>query len=119
MSGIKDMPEEPWYVAQKRLDSNELIVVQGGSHPLLFTDTLFTSNVHWINQPEHIDGFKCHAKSRYRQADQGCLLTVNEDGKLRVEFDERQRAITPGQSVVFYSDDECLGGGVIETTFNR
>ncbi len=119
IGGIKNAPEEPWYVARKNLTSNELVVVQGSAHPLLYTDTLAASAVHWINKPDNLDGLKCMAKSRYRQSDQTCLLETADADTIVVHFEEPQRAITTGQSVVFYLEDECLGGGVIESTYNR
>lgn len=122
IGGVKWASENPWYVAQKKLDANELIVVQGGEHPLLYTDTLIASQINWIREPALLgQEFQCHAKTRYRQPDQACILKLNETQQehLTIEFDCPQRAVTPGQSVVFYQDDECLGGGVIEQTFNR
>ncbi|MFA5493799.1 MAG: tRNA 2-thiouridine(34) synthase MnmA [Porticoccaceae bacterium] len=118
IGGVRGGSEQPWYVAAKDLDRNVLIAVQGSEHPLLFTDTLVTADVHWINGAPQSLPFSCTAKTRYRQADQDCTLIAEAAG-WRVEFDRPQRAVTPGQSVVFYRDDVCLGGGVIEHTFNR
>lgn len=117
IGGVAGFSEEPWYVAQKLLETNELIVVQGKNHPLLFHTHLNASQVHWINGIPQDLPLRCAAKTRYRQADQAC--TVTDDGNaLKVVFDTPQRAITPGQSVVFYSGDKCLGGAVIETAYN-
>jgi tRNA-specific 2-thiouridylase len=103
---------EPWYVAAKEVAANRLIVVQGSDHPLLFRDRLNATQVHWIEQAPTVWPLRCVAKTRYRQSDQSCEVTPTADG-VAVKFDEPQRAITPGQSVVFYQAEVCLGGGVI------
>ncbi len=124
IGGVKGANEEPWFVAQKDLTRNVLVVVQGTNHPLLFTNHLIAQQAHWINglplnpQGEPLSSFTCTAKNRYRQDDQACTVTILADGCLDVLFEEPQRAITPGQSVVFYQDDICLGGAVIESTDN-
>lgn len=105
--------DEPWYVADKDLERNVLIVVQGAQHPGLFHPALRASELHWIAEPPGMP-LRCTAKIRYRQADQPCTVDCLGDGDYQVRFDEPQRAVTPGQSVVFYADDECLGGGIIE-----
>lgn len=115
IGGLKNYDESPWYVAQKDLARNVLVVVQGAQHPLLFSQAMQTSAVEWINDtPEHFP-YKCHAKVRYRQADQACTVHQLEDGRLKVDFDEPQRAVTPGQSAVFYAGERCLGGAIIES----
>ncbi|MCL4121961.1 UNVERIFIED_CONTAM: hypothetical protein GTU68_010816 [Idotea baltica] len=117
IGGLKDSSEEPWYVAGKDLSRNVLIAVQGGNHPRLFTDTLQVAQLHWINGiPEFLE-LECTAKTRYRQSDQACTVEKNDAGYL-LKFDEPQRAVTPGQSVVLYQDEICLGGGVIESSWN-
>ena len=105
---------EPWYVVGKDLDSNTLLVAQGHDHPLLFRDELEATQLNWIAERPTELPFRCTAKTRYRQADQACTLTELDGERCQVRFDQPQRAITPGQSVVFYLGDECLGGGVIE-----
>jgi tRNA-uridine 2-sulfurtransferase len=115
IGGVKGANEEPWFVAQKDLDRNVLIVVQGTNHPLLFTNQLTAGQIHWING-EPATEFRCTAKTRYRQADQACSVTCLDNQQVLVKFDQPQRAVTPGQSVVFYQNDICLGGAVIETT---
>lgn len=116
IGGLKDYPEEPWFVAGKDLERNVLIAVQGKEHDLLFTDWLVAEDIFWINDQPPALPFTCKAKVRYRQADQVCTLTKNSAGKYLVQFAEPQRAVTPGQSLVLYTDDVCLGGGVIEST---
>jgi len=119
IGGVKGAPEEPWYVAKKELASNELIVVQGSNHPLLFSNTLEADQIHWIDGVDLRESMRCRAKVRYRQEDQACELTFKEDGKVVVSFDIPQRAITPGQYIVFYDDDVCLGGAIIEQAMTR
>ncbi len=113
IGGLKGAGDAPWYVAKKDLTRNELIAVQGKNHPLLLSDGLIAAQTHWINTPPGTEQIRCMAKTRYRQPDQACTVTIAND-QLKVMFDEPQRAITPGQSVVFYQGDTCLGGGVIE-----
>lgn len=119
IGGVKGANEEPWFVVQKDLTRNVLVVVQGTDHPLLFTNHLIAQQAHWINSTPPATEFRCTAKTRYRQPDQECRVKVMSDGTLDVHFDQPQRAVTPGQSVVFYQDDICLGGAVIESTDNR
>ena len=115
IGGRKDRSEEPWYVVGKDLDDNALIVAQG-EHEMLFSDWLIATDVGWIGQaPVGIDeGLRCRAKVRYRQDDQECVVTARSDGEIEVHFDARQKAVAPGQFVVFYLDDRCLGGAVIQ-----
>jgi tRNA-specific 2-thiouridylase len=117
IGGVAGGKEEPWYVAEKDLSNNVLIVVQGAEHPLLYKTHLRASQAHWINGTPPAERFSCHAKVRYRQSDQSCEVVIRDD-QLTVSFDTPQRAITPGQSVVFYQGDICLGGAVIEASFN-
>jgi tRNA-specific 2-thiouridylase len=112
IGGVKGQGEAPWYVAAKDLARNVLIVVQGNDHPLLFSRYLRAHDLSWMNDEAPSLPLSCHAKIRYRQADQACQLRkVGETYEL--EFAEPQRSITPGQFVVFYQDDICLGGAVI------
>jgi tRNA-specific 2-thiouridylase len=107
---------EAWYVVGKDVTRNILYVEQGEHHPALYSPGLIAGQVHWIGRsiPASPDpAFKLTAKTRYRQPDQPCTL-VTAGATLQVEFDTPQRAVTPGQSVVFYDGDECLGGGIIE-----
>lgn len=113
IGGLKDFEEAPWFVAGKDLDNNILVAVQGVDNPLLFAQTLQTGPANWINGKAPALPFRCEAKIRYRQKDQPCTLIDNGEGLL-VEFDEPQRAVTPGQYLVIYSGEYCLGGAIIE-----
>ena len=104
---------EPWYVAAKDLAANRLVVVQGHDHPLLMKKTLAASDTAWVAGRAPATGTVHTAKTRYRQADAACTLTRVEPGELRVDFPRPQWAVTPGQSVVLYDAEVCLGGGVI------
>jgi tRNA-uridine 2-sulfurtransferase len=104
---------EPWYVAQKRLDTNELVVVQGHDHPLLMKRSLSAQDASWIAGDAPTIPSSHTAKTRYRQADAPCTLTHVADAEIAVEFASPQWAVTPGQSVVLYDGEACLGGGVI------
>ncbi|CAK0774432.1 tRNA-specific 2-thiouridylase [Gammaproteobacteria bacterium] len=112
----------PWYVVAKDVPSNTLVVARGHDHPLLYSDILTASQLSWVAGMLPPLPMQCHAKVRYRQEDQNCLVTAIGEGgqeeirQVRVTFTIPQRAITPGQSVVFYQGEECLGGGVIEAT---
>jgi tRNA-specific 2-thiouridylase len=112
IGGLQNAGDEPWYVVEKDLVRNVLVVAQGSDHPHLFERALTLSQMHWINGEEPALPLSCHAKTRYRQPDQDCTLTKTDNG-YRLDFAEPQRAITPGQSAVLYLDDLCLGGGVI------
>lgn len=113
IGGLADHDDAPWYVAGKDLQNNILLVAQGNDHPALFSASLTTSDVYWVAGNAPALPHRCHAKVRYRQSDQSCEVAPTEQG-YTVSFDEPQRAVTPGQSVVFYDGDLCLGGGVIE-----
>lgn len=104
---------EPWFVADKDLESNILYVVQGSKHPKLFSHGLIATDVNWISNKEPAKVFSCTAKSRYRQKDQGVKVQLIGNDSCKVVFDEPQKAITPGQAVVFYDGEVCLGGGII------
>lgn len=113
IGGIKGLNELPWYVVEKDLENNELIVAQGNDHPALFCSAMTVSDLHWINsQPDLSKGL--NVKVRYRQADQGCIVETS-GSQLEVHFKQPQRAVTPGQWACFYRGEHCLGGGVINT----
>lgn len=103
----------PWYVADKDLTANRLIVVQGHDHPLLQAPALRASDVNWIAGTAPPTDRRYAAKTRYRQADASCVLTTTASG-FELAFDAPQWAITPGQSAVVYDGEVCLGGGIIE-----
>ena len=115
IGGQKDANEDPWYVAGKDLDNNILVVAQGHNHPILFNSELTAIDLHWVSGKAPVIPLQCMAKIRYRQEDQPCTITRLKDNTCDVVFENPQRAIAPGQSVVFYSGDECLGGGVIKS----
>lgn len=110
---------DPWYVVDKRLADNTLLVAQGHNNPLLFSQGLTAKNLHWVTQAPGPVSFRCTAKTRYRQQDQMCTIESLTGDQCVVWFEQPQRAITPGQSVVFYRGDECLGGGIIDTRTNN
>lgn len=116
IGGRNDAGEEPWYVADKDLARNALIVVQGHDHPALLRTEAMASQLAWVAGEPPASAFACTAKVRYRQADQACDVQLLPDGHCRVRFEVPQRAITPGQYVVFYLGEQCLGGGVVDQT---
>ncbi len=113
IGGLPEHGEAPWYVADKDLANNVLLVVQGNDHPALFRSSLLSRELFWIAGQSPAMPLQCTARIRYRQPDQACTVEVVEEG-YRVVFREPQRAVTPGQSVVLYAAERCLGGGVIE-----
>ncbi|HSH49794.1 MAG TPA: aminomethyltransferase beta-barrel domain-containing protein, partial [Halomonas sp.] len=117
IGGLADYPEEPWYVAAKDLERNVLIAVQGKHHPLLYSDSLATEAMEWIAGEAPVREGRFTAKTRYRQSDVPCHARLADDGGVVVRFDQPQRAVTPGQSLVLYDGDICLGGGVIRTAW--
>lgn len=114
IGGIKGLPEAPWYVVGKDMKNNVLIVAQGNNHPHLYAQKLVCSQVTWISTHAPCFPLACQAKSRYRQPEQACTVKPINTGCYEVNFVAKQRAITPGQSVVFYQDERCLGGGIID-----
>jgi len=116
IGGRRDSADEPWYVVDKIIAANVLVVDQGDS-PLLLSGGLLATDANWIGvPPADLDtGYRCNAKVRYRQGDQACVVVQNADATLAVTFDKPQRAVAPGQFVVFYTADRCLGGAVIDS----
>lgn len=115
IGGVANTPDSPWYVVKKDLENNQLIVSQGDNNPLLYSQSLITKKTDWVDGNGPVLPYRCKAKTRYRQSDQPCqLIQVNEG--IKVTFDDPQRSVTPGQYVVFYDEDICIGGGVIEST---
>jgi len=104
---------EPWYVAGKDLAANKLFVVQGHDHPLLMKRSLAADDTSWIAGRAPLERSAHTAKTRYRQADAACTLSHVLQSEIKVDFTTPQWAVTPGQSVVLYDGETCLGGGVI------
>ncbi|PCI50092.1 MAG: tRNA 2-thiouridine(34) synthase MnmA [Moraxellaceae bacterium] len=152
IGGLSEHSELPWYVIEKDLSHNVLVVAQSNNHPGLYTNGLTATKIDWIDSQGPKLPLRCMAKTRYRQPDQPCLIEAlptllgaslsdsvnissNDSSKnsannsstenafettgIKVTFKQPQRAVTPGQSVVFYVADNCLGGGIIESTFNQ
>lgn len=123
IGGVKDRDEAAWFVLEKDLANNRLIVGQGHDHPRLQSKSLVAYQVDWVVAPPpqvfDTDGLSCTAKTRYRQPDQVCTVYADnaDASRVRVVFDVPQRAVTPGQSCVLYADAVCLGGGVIESIY--
>jgi tRNA-specific 2-thiouridylase len=113
IGGKKGAATDAWYVADKRMASNELVVVQGHDHRLLMKSTLKAADASWIAGSPPKEKSAHSAKTRYRQADAPCTLTAVRDSEIRVDFPSPQWAVTPGQSVVLYDAEVCLGGAVI------
>jgi tRNA-specific 2-thiouridylase len=116
IGGQRGASAEPWYVATKDLKRNVLVVTQGRDHPALLSRALNAIEMSWIGGTPPATRFRSQAKTRYRQPDQGCTVAMTGNGTCTVTFDLPQRAVTPGQYLVLYSGDTCLGGGVIDST---
>ncbi len=105
---------DPWYAADKDLKNNKLVAVQGKQHPLLQHPLLVADTLDWVSGECPALNTPLKAKIRYRQQEQPCQIIEHANDKIVVQFDQPQTAVAPGQSVVFYDGDECLGGGIIE-----
>ena len=114
IGGVKGAGEEAWYVVEKDLVNNELIVAQGHDHSALLSTGLIAQQLHWVDRQPIREPLRCTVKTRYRQTDVPCTIEPIDDESIKVIFDEPQIAVTPGQSAVFYLDEVCLGGGIIE-----
>ncbi|MDQ7048227.1 MAG: tRNA 2-thiouridine(34) synthase MnmA [Enterobacterales bacterium] len=114
IGGLPNASDHPWYVVAKDIKRNVLIVGQGHDHPLLQSTELYTSQIDWIASQRPTQAFDCTAKSRYRQTDFECRVYPSNDDVWHVVFEQQQRAVTPGQSIVFYQNEICLGGGIID-----
>lgn len=119
LGGRRGGLDAPWYVVAKDSARNALVVVQGRDHPLLFHVGLEASQLHWVgNTSPAIMPMSCQARLRHRQPLQDCHVAWDDAGVCRVAFDAPQRAVAPGQAVVFYHLGECLGGATIKRAIN-
>ena len=116
IGGLKDAMAAPWYVVGKDLARQILFVTQDPNHPWHFSQTLTASDFHWISGNAPTESLYCFAKVRYRQQEVPCLVSPQKDGLTTVVFTDPQKAVTPGQSIVLYHHNVCLGGGIIHTT---
>jgi len=114
IGGVKGASEEAWYVVEKDLVNNELIVAQGHDHSALLSTGLIAQQLHWGDRQPIREPLRCTVKTRYRQTDVPCTIEPIDDESIKVIFDDPQIAVTPGQSAVFYLNEVCLGGGIIE-----
>lgn len=115
IGGVKNSIDEPWYVVDKDISTNTLYVAQGSQHPRLYALGLISGPIHWLIDVEKDPlPLTCYAKTRYRQVEQACVISPRDNNQHYVMFSAPQRAITPGQYVVFYDKNQCLGGAVIE-----
>ena len=113
IGGVAGTDDAPWFVVGKNLETKQLIAAQGHNHPLLFSSELQAEQLHWIAGTPPADHFECQARCRHRQPLQDCLVSIHQD-RMHVRFARPQRALTPGQSVVLYQKQICLGGGIIQ-----
>lgn len=114
IGGVKGLSEDPFYVVEKDLINNVLVVAQGHDNSALLSNGLIATQLHWVDRLPIRENLRCTVKTRYRQTDIACEIQPIDDDTIRVMFDEPQIAVTPGQSAVFYQGEVCLGGGVIE-----
>ena len=119
IGGLKNAEETPWYVVDKDVEHNELIVAQGYDHPTLYSGGLIAGQLHWVDRQPIRKTINCTVKTRYRQQDIPCQINPIDDEHIEVIFDQPIAAVTPGQSAVFYLGEVCLGGGIIEERILR
>ena len=119
IGGVRGFEAAPWYVVGKDVPGNILYVDQGSDSPFLLSQSLTTGPAHWVAGAPPARAFSCAAQTRYRQSEEPCSVSVDENGGLQVRFSRPQRAVTPGQSLVLYDGEACLGGAVIEATDAR
>lgn len=116
IGGVRGRPAAPWYVVGKDVHANVLYVDQDRDSPWLQSTRLRSERAHWVAGSPPARRFDCTAQTRYRQADEPCTVSVEDDGSVSVRFARAQRAVTPGQSLVLYDGEACLGGAVIAAT---
>ncbi|ASQ45812.1 tRNA 2-thiouridine(34) synthase MnmA [Legionella clemsonensis] len=114
IGGRQSASEEPWYVVDKEIKTNTLVVAQGSDHPMLYSQGLICGPIHWLAEYSEQLPLTCHAKTRYRQIEQACIVSPTSNNQHCVMFSTPQRAVTPGQYIVFYEKNQCLGGATIE-----
>ncbi|MBV7314577.1 tRNA 2-thiouridine(34) synthase MnmA [Shewanella sp. NIFS-20-20] len=114
IGGMKNSNDDPWYVVDKDIERNVLIVGQGHEHPRLMSAGMEVNQLHWVDGNGPVDGANISVKTRYRQQDAPCQVRLMNDGRITVRFDQPMSAVTPGQSAVFYDGEVCLGGGIID-----
>jgi tRNA-specific 2-thiouridylase len=114
IGGVRGYPDSPWYVLHKDLVNNDLYVGQDHEHPWLMSRQLRAEQLSWVSGFAPEEGARLSAKVRYRQADQACTVRSVDEQGLELVFERPQRAVTPGQSVVLYDGENCLGGGIID-----
>jgi tRNA-specific 2-thiouridylase len=114
IGGVKNTSEDPWYVIEKEIPTNTLWVAQGKHHPRLYSQGLICGPIHWLAEYQDQLPLTCFAKTRYRQAEQPCMISPADKEQHYVMFANPQRAVTPGQYIVFYEKNQCLGGALIE-----
>ncbi|GGI90834.1 tRNA-specific 2-thiouridylase MnmA [Shewanella hanedai] len=115
IGGMKNSNDDPWYVVDKEMDRNVLVVGQGGTHPRLMSVGFYADQLHWVDRKGPSDGAQITVKTRYRQRDVACTLHYEGEDRIKVLFDEPVAAVTPGQSAVFYDAEICLGGAIIDS----
>lgn len=115
IGGLQGSSEEPWYVVDKIIATNTLVVAQGKNHAMLFSQGLLCGPIHWLVPQETLQlPLTCYSKTRYRQPEQACVISPASENQHCVMFSVPQRAVTPGQYIVFYHQNQCLGGASIE-----
>ena len=114
IGGVHGCPDAPWYVLHKDLENNTLYVGQGHDHPWMLSNKLLARQLSWVSGHAPEPGTNLSAKVRYRQMDQSCVVCAVDKDRLELHFHKEQRAVTPGQSVVLYEGENCLGGGIID-----
>ena len=116
IGGVKGRKELPWYVYDKNIFTNEIFVCQGVDNELLMNSALIVDEINWINEISYDYPLNCSVQVRHQHKPVKCIIT-RTDKSFKVKFNDKIRAIAPGQSAVFYDEDICLGGGIITKTY--